>query len=276
VAAERARDEASVAEADARERAGLAREAVAAARIAAGGLDGAEAEESSPPRPRRRPRPSVRPRNSPASQRRARAEQAAAADDERRAACVEHLATARERARAAESDISRLEAVVTAARGSFATVAARIDAVAEERDRARAVVVADAARDERARAHLDARQELDALLAASGFDDLDAAGRRSSPTRRSRGSTSRSPTTRRSCRRRARLLELELDAGGDDPRPTTSTFLAMPSSSPMPRAPMRSPLTPAPSARPRRSRICCSRSTVPWRRCRRAPTRPPP
>lgn len=219
VAAERARDEASVAEADARERAGLAREAVAAARIAAGGLDGAEAEErlaatSAAQAEAERAAAEL----AGLSQRRARAEQAAAADDERRAACVEHLATARERARAAESDISRLEAVVTAARGSFATVAARIDAVAEERDRARAVVVADAARDERARAHLDARQELDALLAASGFDDLDAARAALISDEEIEGiDIAIADHAAQLSATRSRLLELELDAGGDDP-----------------------------------------------------------
>ncbi|RKS93126.1 exonuclease SbcC [Microbacterium sp. AG790] len=217
-AAERARDDASAADVDARERAALARDALAEARIAAGGLDSATAEHRLAAAAVAQ---SEAERAAAAlallSQRRAAADQAAAADDERRAACVEQLAITRERARAAESDISRLEEVVTAALGSFSTVAARIAAVAAERDRARAVVAADAARDERARAHRDARHELDARLAASGFDDLDAArAALISEDEIEAIDIVIADHAAQLSATRSRLFELELDAGGDD------------------------------------------------------------
>lgn len=217
-AAERARDDASAADVDARERAALARDALAEARIAAGGLDSATAEHRLAAAALAQ---SEAERAAAAlallSQRRAAADQAAAADDERRAACVEQLATTRERARAAESDISRLEKVVTAALGPFSTVAARIAAVAAERDRARAVVAADAARDERARAHRDARHELDTRLAASGFDDLDAArAALISEEEIEAIDIVIADHAAQLSATRSRLFELELDAGGDD------------------------------------------------------------
>ncbi|EIC08427.1 ATPase [Microbacterium laevaniformans OR221] len=217
-AAERARDDASAADVDARERAALARDALAEARIAAGGLDSATAEHRLAAAAVAQ---SEAARAAAAlallSQRRAAADQAAAADDERRAACVEQLATTRERARAAESDISRLEKVVTAALGPFSTVAARIAAVAAERDRARAVVAADAARDERARAHRDARHELDTRLAASGFDDLDAArAALISEEEIEAIDIVIADHAAQLSATRSRLFELELDAGGDD------------------------------------------------------------
>ncbi|EPD84822.1 hypothetical protein HMPREF1529_01428 [Microbacterium sp. oral taxon 186 str. F0373] len=217
-AAERARDDASAADVDARERAALARDALAEARIAAGGLDSATAEHRLAAAAVAQ---SEAERAAAAlallSQRRAAADQAAAADDERRAACVEQLATTRERARAAESDIARLEKVVTAALGPFSTVAARIAAVAAERDRARAVVAADAARDERARAHRDARHELDTRLAASGFDDLDAArAALISEEEIEAIDIVIADHAAQLSATRSRLFELELDAGGDD------------------------------------------------------------
>lgn len=217
-AAERARDDASTAEVAARERAALARDALAEARIAAGGLDSATAEH------RRAAAAAAQSEAENAAaalalllQRRAAAEEAAAADDERRAACVEQLATTRERARAAESDASRLQKVVTAALGPFSTVAARIAAVTAERDRARAVVAADAARDERARAHRDARHELDTRLAASGFDDLDAARAALISEEETEAiDFAIADHAAQLSATRSRLFELELDAGGDD------------------------------------------------------------
>lgn len=217
-AAERARDEASVAEADAREHVALARDAVAEARVAAEGLDVAAADErcaAAAAAASEAERAAAE--HALLTQRRAAAEKAAAADDERRATCLEQLAIARERARAAESDISRLEAVVMAARGAFPTVAARIDAVTAERNLAREVVAADAARGERDRAHRDARSALDARLAVSGFDDLDAARAALLADEEIEAiDIAIADHAAQLAATRSRLLELELDAGGDD------------------------------------------------------------
>lgn len=173
--AERDRDAAAAAEADAREQATRARDALAEARIAADGLDRAAAEKRlADVTADRADADRADAALEQLSARRAAVEAAAATDDAARATCLEKLAVARERARALASDIARLEAVVAVARGSFETVAARIDAATQERERARAVVAADAARDERTRAVRDARREVDTLLAASRFDDLDA------------------------------------------------------------------------------------------------------
>lgn len=217
-AAERARDAAVAAEGTAREAAARVRDELAQARAEAAGLEVASAEEQLA---------STAAVAAAAAQaaalldelhaRRRELDAAAALAETERARVADDLAAARERLRGLESDIARLTAAVVEGRGGFDSVAARIAATAAERDRARAVVAAVAARDERLRVRDAATAEFETRLATSPFADaaavraalLDDAGIAKLDAEVADHAARLTAT-------RARLLELELDAVGDE------------------------------------------------------------
>ncbi|QRY40180.1 SMC family ATPase [Microbacterium hominis] len=217
-AAERARDAAVAAEGVAREAAAHVRDELAQARAEAAGLEVASAEEQLA---------SAAAAAAAAAQaaalldelhaRRRELDATAALAETERARVADDLAAARERLRGLESDIARLTAAVVEGRGGFDSVAARIAATAAERDRARAVVTAAAARDERLRVRDAAMADFETRLASSPFADaaavraalLDDAGIAQLDAEVADHAARLAAT-------RARLLELELDAVGDE------------------------------------------------------------
>ncbi len=213
-----AMDAAVAAEGTAREAAARVRDELAQARAEAAGLEVASAEEQLA---------SAAAVAAAAAQaaalldelhaRRRELDAAAALAETERARVADDLAAARERLRGLESDIARLTAAVVEGRGGFDSVAARIAATAAERDRARAVVAAVAARDERLRVRDAATAEFETRLATSPFADaaavraalLDDAGIAQLDAEVADHAARLTAT-------RARLLELELDAVGDE------------------------------------------------------------
>ncbi len=134
-----------------------------------------------------------------------------------RAARADQRGADREEHAAAAAEATRAETVIAAARGDHASVAARIEAGAAERVRAERLADSRAALAERRRAEETARADCDARLAGSGFPTIDAARAALLPAadvtdleeRLSRDAADLTAT-------RARLLDLELSATGDD------------------------------------------------------------
>ncbi len=134
-----------------------------------------------------------------------------------RAARADQRGADREEHAAAAAEATRAETVIAAARGDHASVAARIEAGAAERVRAERLADSRAALAERRRAEETARADCDARLAGSGFPTIDAARAALLPAadvtdleeRLARDAADLTAT-------RARLLDLELSATGDD------------------------------------------------------------
>ncbi|PZU47556.1 MAG: ATPase [Microbacterium sp.] len=115
------------------------------------------------------------------------------------------------------ADIARSAGIVAAARGEFATVAARIAAAESERALALTLAEARAHHAERSRALADANADAAARIAASGVGDI--AGARAallSHDEQARLDDELSAHAAAFAATRSRLLELELDAAGDD------------------------------------------------------------
>ncbi|MBF4562025.1 SMC family ATPase [Microbacterium sp. VKM Ac-2870] len=217
-AAESLRDEASAAEVAARQAAVAARETLALARVDAAGMDTATAEQhlARVAGDLSEAVAAVHELDELRARRTALDDAAASAEVER-VALSERLAATRERHRAAAADVARLTVAVAAARGDFDTVAARVAASVAERDRARALMAAIALRDEQERARAAARGELDTLLTASPFDD--AAEARDAVRSAAEIDALEAAVADHAAQltaTRARLLDLELDAVGDD------------------------------------------------------------
>ncbi|WP_447587814.1 AAA family ATPase [Microbacterium lacticum] len=148
---------------------------------------------------------------------RAELDELTAAAQRERAARADQRGADREEHAAAAAEATRAETVIAAARGDHASVAARIEAGAAERVRAERLADSRAALAERRRAEETARADCDARLAGSGFPTTDAARAALLPAadvtdleeRLSRDAADLTAT-------RARLLDLELSATGDD------------------------------------------------------------
>lgn len=148
---------------------------------------------------------------------RAELDELTAAAQRERAARADQRGADREEHAAAAAEATRAETVIAAARGDHASVAARIEAGAAERVRAERLADSRAALAERRRAEETARADCDARLAGSGFPTIDAARAALLPAadvtdleeRLSRDAADLTAT-------RARLLDLELSATGDD------------------------------------------------------------
>ena len=148
---------------------------------------------------------------------RAELDELTAAAQRERAAHADQRGADREEHAAAAAEATRAETVIAAARGDHASVAARIEAGAAERVRAERLADSRAALAERRRAEETARADCDARLAGSGFPTIDAARAALLPAadvtdleeRLARDAADLTAT-------RARLLDLELSATGDD------------------------------------------------------------
>lgn len=148
---------------------------------------------------------------------RAELDELTAAAQRERAARADQRGADREEHAAAAAEATRAETVIAAARGDHASVAARIEAGAAERVRAERLAASRAALAERRRAEETARADCDARLAGSGFPTIDAARAALLPAadvtdleeRLARDAADLTAT-------RARLLDLELSATGDD------------------------------------------------------------
>lgn len=148
---------------------------------------------------------------------RAELDELTAAAQRERAARADQRGADREEHAAAAAEATRAETVIAAARGDHASVAARIEAGAAERVRAERLADSRAALAERRRAEETARADCDARLAGSGFPTIDAARAALLPAadvtdleeRLARDAADLTAT-------RARLLDLELSATGDD------------------------------------------------------------
>lgn len=148
---------------------------------------------------------------------RAELDELTAAAQRARAARADQRGADREEHAAAAAEATRAETVIAAARGDHASVAARIEAGAAERVRAERLADSRAALAERRRAEETARADCDARLAGSGFPTIDAARAALLPAadvtdleeRLARDAADLTAT-------RARLLDLELSATGDD------------------------------------------------------------
>ena len=148
---------------------------------------------------------------------RAELDELTAAAQRERAARADQRGADREEHAAAAAEATRAETVIAAARGDHASVAARIEAGAAERVRAQRLADSRAALAERRRAVSSARADCDARLAGSGFPTIDAARAALLPAadvtdleeRLARDAADLTAT-------RARLLDLELSATGDD------------------------------------------------------------
>jgi len=140
-----------------------------------------------------------------------------AAADSERAALIERQSDTRAAHAVTETEITRADAAIAAARGTFDTVADRAAALVAERARARALADARRALAERDRALTAAREDRDARLGASDFSDPDEAraalidaAETAQLAERIDAYTADLTSTK------ARLLELELSAIGDD------------------------------------------------------------
>ncbi len=148
---------------------------------------------------------------------RAELDELTAAAQRERAARADQRGADREEHAAAAAEATRAETVIAAARGDHASVAARIEAGAAERVRAERLAASRAALAERRRAEETARADCDARLAGSGFPTINAARAALLPAadvtdleeRLARDVADLTAT-------RARLLDLELSATGDD------------------------------------------------------------
>ncbi|WP_448232108.1 AAA family ATPase [Microbacterium lacticum] len=148
---------------------------------------------------------------------RAELDELTAAAQRERAARADQRGADREEHAAAAAEATRAETVIAAARGDHASVAARIEAGAAERVRAERLADSRAALAERRRAEETARADCDARLAGSGFPTIDAARAALLPAadvtdleeRLARDVADLTAT-------RARLLDLEISATGDD------------------------------------------------------------
>ncbi|WP_454167572.1 AAA family ATPase [Microbacterium lacticum] len=148
---------------------------------------------------------------------RAELDELTAAAQRERAARADQRGADREEHAAAAAEATRAETVIAAARGDHASVAARIEAGAAERVRAERLADSRAALAERRRAEETARADCDARLAGSGFPTIDAARAALLPAadvtdleeRLARDAADLTAT-------RARLLDLEISATGDD------------------------------------------------------------
>ena len=148
---------------------------------------------------------------------RAELDELTAAAQRERAARADQRGADREEHAAAAAEATRAETVIAAARGDHASVAARIEAGAAERVRAERLADSRAALAERRRAEETARADCDARLAGSGFPTIDAARAALLPAadvtdleeRLARDAADLTAN-------RARLLDLELSATGDD------------------------------------------------------------
>lgn len=148
---------------------------------------------------------------------RAELDELTAAAQRERAARADQRGADREEHAAAAAEATRAETVIAAARGDHASVAARIEAGAAERVRAERLAASRAALAERRRAEETARADCDARLAGSGFPTINAARAALLPAadvtdleeRLARDAADLTAT-------RARLLDLELSATGDD------------------------------------------------------------
>ena len=148
---------------------------------------------------------------------RAELDELTAAAQRERAARADQRGADREEHAAAAAEARRAETVIAAARGDHASVAARIEAGAAERVRAERLADSRAALAERRRAEETARADCDARLAGSGFPTIDAARAALLPAadvtdleeRLARDAADLTAT-------RARLLDLEISATGDD------------------------------------------------------------
>lgn len=217
-AAERARDETSAAAAAAGEAARATREELAAVRAQAGGRDAsalayalaaAQTDLDAADRAAEAVQRLLDSRaDLDAVVRRAQAE---------REACAERRATGREQHAAAAAEVARAESVIAAARGEYASVAARVEAGDAERARAQRVAEARAAHVERVRALESARADVDARVAQSPIESADAARAALLPAASLRELESRLAADAADlAATRARLLDLELAATGDD------------------------------------------------------------
>ncbi len=148
---------------------------------------------------------------------RAELDELTAAAQRERAARADQRGADREEHAAAAAEATRAETVIAAARGDHASVAARIEAGAAERVRAERLADSRAALAERRRAEETARADCDARLAGSGFPTMDAARAALLPAadvtdleeRLARDAADLTAA-------RARLLDLEISATGDD------------------------------------------------------------
>ena len=148
---------------------------------------------------------------------RAELDELTAAAQRERAAHADQRGADREEHAAAAAEATRAETVIAAARGDHASVAARIEAGAAERVRAERLADSRAALAERRRAEETARADCDARLAGSGFPTIDAARAALLPAaevtdleeRLARDAADLTAA-------RARLLDLEISATGDD------------------------------------------------------------
>lgn len=217
-AAERARDETSAAAAAAGEAARATREELAAVRAQASGRDAsaladalaaAQTDLDAADRAAEAVQRLLDSRaDLDAVVRRAQAE---------REACAERRATGREQHAAAAAEVARAESVIAAARGEYASVAARVEAGDAERARAQRVAEARAAHVERVRALESARADVDARVAQSPIESADAARAALLPAASLRELESRLAADAADlAATRARLLDLELAATGDD------------------------------------------------------------
>lgn len=148
-----------------------------------------------------------------------------AAADAEKLELTARRATVREEIAGLRATIASLRAVVADARGDHDSVADRVAAATRRRDLARALHDAQRAAAERDRAHAEARADCDGRIAASVFDDVDAAtaalldepDQKALDTRLGEHAAALAAA-------RARLLELELDVA--DAAETSAAELA--------------------------------------------------
>ena len=218
LSAERARDAAGAAATDAAEQARAARERVSAARARAGGRDAAEVAEALAAVQTELDAADAAARVlDDLTRRRAELDDLVAVAQAERAALVERRAADRDEHAALAADAARAETVIASARGDHPSVAARLADADAERGRAQRFADARATHDECERAADAARADCAARLAESDLASIDAVRTALLPAaeiaaldaRLARDAADLTAT-------RARLLDLELAATGDD------------------------------------------------------------
>ncbi|MFT4050669.1 MAG: SMC family ATPase [Microbacterium sp.] len=170
--AERARDATSVAATTAAEAARVAREALGAARALTGGHDEVSAAAAVGAATRDADAAAEAARElEELTVQLARLDDLAVKTQSERAVVARRRVAEREAQLEIDAELARADAAVAAARGGFATVAARIMEAQRERERARALAEARAAVAESGRAAATARADCDARLRESPFAD---------------------------------------------------------------------------------------------------------
>lgn len=174
-------------------------EAVAAARVEADAADAAAGELDA------------------LAARRAELDDLVAGADAERRALAERRGAERDAQVAAAAEATAAEALITAARGSFGTVAARLAAGEAERARARSLAEARLALAEHARALAAVEADLRARLAANGAGSVyETRSALRSPAEIAELEAEIQAHTAELSATRSRLLELELETVGDD------------------------------------------------------------